>query len=139
MMKAGVDYLNHAPLKSRLLERSEEAVTQIMRELKEDKDDGFIELAIKIIGESKINVSEELIEIIGKNDKSVYHISILCLLLGFYDNPRTIQFLWNYYQFFEGNINPRNIGKGHFMGYGNIGREMNLIKKSPTRSNDNYN
>lgn len=93
MMKEGVDSLNHVLIIDRLLENPKEAVLLIVNALRIPREDEFVELAVRVIGRAKVNCSRDIKEIIEKHDKPVYQISILCLLLGFFDTPGNQQFL----------------------------------------------
>ena len=116
LMKNGLDNLNHILMKSRLLENPSEAVNLLLNELKSSTRDDFVELAVKTIAEAGIDISEELKEIIEKHNRPAYQISVLCLLLGFYDNPVIPQFLWNYFCYFRSHYSKENYWRGPFYG-----------------------
>lgn len=92
------DALNHALLKKKILSFSQLAISRIIDKLKDNQDDLFVELGIKIIYESKINCSFELLQILG-TIKDPYTLSLVCLLLGLIGPQEAIQPVWNYYHF----------------------------------------
>jgi hypothetical protein len=54
------DPVNYALLKRKILSFSNLAVLKIVEKLKDNQDDGFVELGIRIIYESKIDCSTQL-------------------------------------------------------------------------------
>lgn len=102
IMKNNPDPINHAPLMERLITEKEQAITIILRELMELQNDSFVELAVRILHVISKNLSDEIIKIIRSgNNKRVYAVSILCVLLGFYDNDESEKLLWNYYHYMK--------------------------------------
>jgi hypothetical protein len=116
MMKSGLDSLNHVLMRSRLLENPSEAVMSLLCELNKSTRDDFVELAVRIIAATENNISQELMTLIEKHEKTAYQISILCLLLGFYNNPKIPQFLWNYFCYFRSHFQNDNYWRGPFYG-----------------------
>ena len=116
MMKSGLDSLNHVLMRSRLLENPSEAVMTLLCELNKPTRDGFVELAVRIIAATENDISQELMMLIEKHEKTAYQISVLCLLLGFYNNPKIPQFLWNYYCYFSSHFQKDNYWRGPFYG-----------------------
>jgi len=97
-MRNNPDPLNHKPLIDRLVEQSAQSVPMILQELKEPQNDSFVELAVRILLLSETDCSQEIIDIIkSDNNRKAYVISILCVLLGFYDNEYSEKLLWDYY------------------------------------------
>jgi hypothetical protein len=103
-------------MSDRLLEKPQEAVSLLMRELQGDVSVVFVEFSVRTIGIAKIGVADDLMRIIGKNGKSVYQLSLLCLLLGFQKNPAIPQFLWTYYSFFKTRYPSNSYWQGPFFG-----------------------
>ena len=98
IMRNNPDPLNHKPLIDRLVEQSAQSVPMILQELKEPQNDSFVELAVRILLLSETDCSQEIIDIIkSDNNRKAYVISILCVLLGFYDNEYSEKLLWDYY------------------------------------------
>jgi hypothetical protein len=116
MLKAGIDTLNHVLLQNIFLEKSGESVSALLLELRNPVSNMFVEFTVKTVALAKINVFEELKSIIGKQDKPVYQISLLCLLLGYQKHPSIPQFLWNYYRFFQSQFPGQNYWQGPFFG-----------------------
>jgi len=116
LLKSGIDNLNHVLMRDKLLEKPEEAVCLLMQELQSNVSDIFAEFSIRTIGIAKIDVADDLMRIIGKNEKSVYQLSLLCLLFGFQKNPTIPQFLWNYYRFFKARYPGNSYWQGPFFG-----------------------
>ena len=102
IMRNNPDPLNHKPLIDRLVEQSAQSVPMILQELKEPQNDSFVELAVRILHRSGTNCSKEIIDIIKSgNNRTAYAISILCVLLGFYDNEYAEKLLWDYYHYMK--------------------------------------
>lgn len=116
MMKSGLDPLNHALMRSRLLENPSESAMMLLGALNKPTEDDFVELAVKIIAETENDISQELMMLIEKHEKTAYQISVLCLLLGFYNNPKIPQFLWNYLCYFRSHFQNDNYWRGPFYG-----------------------
>lgn len=100
IMKQHPESINHWLLKKKILGYSTIMVPRIIEELKENKDDVFVELAIKIIYESEIDCSSQLLEILD-SIKHPYTLSLLCLLLGLIGPEESIQPVWNCYHFLK--------------------------------------
>jgi hypothetical protein len=102
IMKRNPDPINHEPLMKRLVKEKEQAVPMILRELKEPQNDSFVELSVRILHRTETNYSNEIINIIKSgNNRTAYAISVLCVLLGFYDNDESEKLLWNYYHYMK--------------------------------------
>ena len=102
IMRNKPDPINRTPLIDRLVEEKAQAVPLILQELKKPQNDSFVELAVRILLISETNYSKEIIDIINSgNNRKAYAISILCVLLGFYDNEYSEKILWNYYHYMK--------------------------------------
>jgi len=102
IMRNNPDPLNHKPLIDRLVEEKAQSVPLILRELKDPQNDSFVELAVRILLMSETDCSKEIINIIKSgNNRKGYAISILCVLLGFYDNEYSEKLLWDYYHYMK--------------------------------------
>ena len=100
IMSNNPDPLNHKRLIDRLLEKKAQSAPMILKELKKPQNDSFVELAVSILHRSGTDFSEEIIDIIKSgNNRKAYAISILCVLLGFYDNKYSEKLLWDYYHY----------------------------------------
>lgn len=116
ILKAGIDNLNHVLMQKLFLEKPEESVAALMLELQNAVPEMFIEISVRTIALAKINVANDLMTIIKKHDKSIYQISLLCLLLGYQKHPAIPQFLWNYYRFFKSQYPDQDYWEGPFYG-----------------------
>jgi hypothetical protein len=102
IMNNNPDPLNHGRLIDKLAERKAESAPIILQELKKPQNDSFVELAVSMLHRSGINFSEEIIEIIKSgNNRKAYAISILCVLIGFFDNDNSEKVLWDYYHYMK--------------------------------------
>lgn len=102
IMKNNPDPLNHKPLIDRLVKEKAQSVPMILQELKEPQNDSFVELSVRILLMSKTDCSEKIIDIIKSgNNRKAYAISILSVLLGFYDNEYSEKLLWDYYHYMK--------------------------------------
>jgi hypothetical protein len=102
IMKNNPDSLNHKPLIDKLVKGKIQSVPMILQELREPQNSSFIELAVRILHRSGTNCSREIIDIIKTgNNRKAYAISILCVLLGFYDNEYSEKLLWDYYHYMK--------------------------------------
>lgn len=116
LMKNGIDPLNHEIMRSMLLEKKEESVPQLLEALSNNVRDDFLEVSIRTIFLSDFDVSDKIMTIITDHKKTSYQISMLCILLGFYDNPVNVRFLWNYFLYFRTKLPGQKYWKGPFYG-----------------------
>ena len=75
-----------------------------------------MELAVKIIHASGIDYSRQLFEIIENNQITRYAVSLLCMLLGFYENKRSEKVLWDYYHYFNEHFHNETYCDGPLLG-----------------------
>lgn len=101
IMEKGLDTLNYGKLVKKLLRYKETSVFMIIEELKQPKNDAFLEIAIRVIHGSQVNYSEAILEIIKESKLGAYAVSQLCMLLGFYQNEKSEKLLWDYYHYFK--------------------------------------
>lgn len=102
IMSNNPDPLNHKRLIDRLLEKKTQSASIILQELKKPQEDSFVELAVSILHRAGTDYSEEIIDIINSgNNRKAYAISILCVLLGFYENKNSEKLLWDYYHYMK--------------------------------------
>ena len=102
IMNNNPDPLNHKRLIDRLLEKEAQSAPMILQELTKPQNDSFVELAVSMLHRSGTNFSEEIIEIIKSgNNRKAYAISILCVLIGFFDNENSEKLLWDYYHYMK--------------------------------------
>lgn len=101
IMNKGLDTLNYEKLVRKLLRYKETSVPMIIEELKQPKSAAFLEISIRIIHGSGVNYSDAILGIIKKHEIGAYAVSLLCMLLGFYQNEKSEKVLWDYYHYFK--------------------------------------
>jgi len=102
IMRKNPDPINHEPLMKQLVRYREQAVPIILQELKEPQNDSFVELSARILHRIGTNYSRELIDVIKSGcNRKAYAISVLCVLLAFYDNDESEKLLWDYYHYMK--------------------------------------
>jgi len=119
------DPLNFALLRRKFFEYEEETAVLLLRQLKEFQDDMFVELAIDFLFATGKNYSREIIEIIENDQRDVYCVSLLCLLLGFYDHPKVSKTLWDYYHYFKTQIPHETYSDGPLLGLYEVDARQN--------------
>jgi len=116
IMSQNPDNLNHILIKDKLLKIKDISIPMILDELKKKKNTVFFELSVKILHDSNVDCSDDLIEIITNHQTDAYGVSLLCMLLGFYENERSEKILWNYYHFLKDNFNNETYCDGPLLG-----------------------
>jgi len=116
IMKSWPDTLNHALLKKKILKLKDSAIPLILEELKLPQRSDFHELAVHILHRAKIDCSEKIIDVIKNHQKSAYAVSLLCMLLGFYDHEETNKLLWDYFHYFKEKFNDETYSDGPLIG-----------------------
>lgn len=116
IMKSNPDILNHEKLKKKILKHKEEALPIIIEELKKPQNTVFFEIAVRIIYFSGIDYSNEIIDIIINYQRSAYAVSLLCMLLGFYDNKDNRKILWDYFYYLKENFINDTYSDGPLLG-----------------------
>lgn len=120
IMLKGLDSLNHQKLIKKLLRYKKTSVPMIIEELKEPKSAAFVEISIKIVHDSGVNCSENILEIIKEPKIGAYAVSLLCMLLGFYENEKSEKLLWDYYHCFKENYSDETYSDGPLLGLSEI-------------------
>ena len=64
---------------------------------------------------SKIDCSDALITLIEKGDRRVYLVAVLCFLLGYYNNKKIIQLLWDHFHYFNKHYKNESYSDGPFL------------------------
>lgn len=116
IMKNKPDPLNQERLKEKILNQKELAVPFILKELKKPQNDVFVELGLKIIYQSGINSLDEIIDLIKFGERRAYVISLLCILLGFFENKKSEKVLWDYFHCFKEYLPDKNYSDGPLLG-----------------------
>lgn len=130
IMRRNPDPINHEPLMKKLVRNNERAVPMILRELKEPQNDSFVELSARILHRNGTNYSKDIIDIIKSgNNRKAYAISVLCILLGFYDNDESEKLLWDYYHYMKNTYPNDTYSDGPLLGFIEI-RERRRQKAS---------
>lgn len=111
MMEQRLDPLNHWLLKKKIPEFANYAIPKLIEKLKDNQDDLFVELAIGIIYESKIDCSSQLLDILDLI-KDPYTLSQICLVLGFIGPRKAIKPVWDYYHFLKDRYPQENYDQG---------------------------
>ena len=120
LMKRGVDSLNEEKLISKLLLYKKNSMPLIFNELKKPHRAQFVELAVKIIHSSQINCSREIMEILQHFQIRAYSASLLCMLIGFYDEKESEKLLWNYFNYFKEHFPNETYSDGPLLGLSEI-------------------
>jgi hypothetical protein len=130
IMRTNPDPINHVPLMKKLVRYKEQSVPMILRELKEPQNDSFVELSARILHKAGTNYSKDIIDIIKSgNNRRAYVISVLCVLLGFYDNDESEKLLWDYYHYMKNTYPNDTYSDGPLLGLKEI-RERRREKAS---------
>lgn len=116
LMNQNLDTINHVLFMEKSLKYKGTFIPILFDELKKPKDDAFIELAIRIIHRTRIDYSNEIINLIKTNLNQAYQISQFCILLGFYPNAESEQILWNYFNYFRENLPNQPYQDGPLLG-----------------------
>ena len=89
IMRRKVDLLNRPALVEKAMEMEAEVVPEIVRRLKTNLNDGFIEVSLQFLARSTMDVSEEIIGYFDEM-RNPYAQSIVLVLLGFKADERHI-------------------------------------------------
>jgi hypothetical protein len=116
MMTGGIDPLNHVLFRKKVLEIQEETIPLLLGKLRKPTNDEFVELSVRILVGTRINVAQNLMDIVSMRDKSVYQLAVLCLALGFFEHSESVQFLWNHFCCFQSKFPEKNYWRGPFYG-----------------------
>jgi hypothetical protein len=130
ILSEGPDQLNRVRLKMKLLERRKDAIPLIMKGLQKQQRSAFVEMAVEIIHATGEDYSNEIIEIIEHYQRNAYVVSLLCMILGFYENDRSEKVLWDYYHYFKEHFPNETYSDGPLLGF----EEMRARKKEKSRT-----
>lgn len=115
IMKNRPDILNNLKLIDRILSY-DEGLSMILYELKRDNNDRFFWIAAKAIFLSGADCSAEVIDAIENGCMRAYPLSVMCLLLGFYDNKTALNCVWKYYHLLKDFFPDRTLCEGPLFG-----------------------
>ena len=130
ILNEGPDQLNRVRLRMKLLERRKDAIPLIMKGLQKQQRSAFVEIAVEIIHATGEDYSNEIIEIIEHYQRNAYVVSLLCMILGFYENDRSEKVLWDYYHYFKEHFPNETYSDGPLLGF----EEMRARKKEKSRT-----
>jgi hypothetical protein len=125
ILNEGPDQLNRVRLRMKLLERRKDAIPLIMKGLQKQQRSAFVEIAVEIIHATGEDYSNEIIEIIEHYQRNAYVVSLLCMILGFYENDRSKKLLWDYFRYFKEHFPNETYSDGPLLGL----EEMRARKK----------
>ena len=120
IMAKGTDPLNHENLRNKILIHQDKAIPIIIDKLQEPQTAAFVELAIEILHATGNDFSEEVLEVISGKQRDAYTISLLCILLGFYDNEKSEKIMWDYYHCFKEHFPDETYSDGPLLGLGEM-------------------
>ncbi len=108
----------------------EEKISLIMKGLQKQQRSAFVEIAIEIIHATGENYSDKLLEIIEHYQRNAYVVSLLCMLLGFYENDKSEKVLWDHYHYFKEHFPNETYSDGPLLGL----EEMRARKEDKSRA-----
>lgn len=100
-LKNAPDRLNYPLILDKFRDHEEETVELLLEELRTCDDELFAELAVRLLYETDEDILEDLLDIIELDQRNAYTVSLICVLLGFYDHPSLPQLLWDYFHYFK--------------------------------------
>lgn len=101
-----------------------------MKCLQKQQCSAFAEIAIEIIHATGEDYSNEIIEIIEHYQRKTYVVSLLCMILGFYEDDRSKKLLWDYYHYFKEHFPNETYSDGPLLGL----EEMRARKEDKSRA-----
>jgi len=116
ILKQDPDPLNHRVLMDKLLDLREATVPMLIAELGQVQNDCFVEQAIRIIYESKIDCSSALLKLIASSAIDVYALSLICMVLGMMGCQEALKPLWDRFHFFKERYPKENFSQGPWLG-----------------------
>ena len=125
IMQQQPDPINHWLLKKKILDFSKRVIPKIIEKLKDNHDEAFVELAVSIIYESKIDCSSHLLGILD-SIKDPYTKSLSCLLLGLIGKIEAIQLVWNCYHSLKDEYPQESYDQGPLLALCEFKERLNL-------------
>jgi len=116
IMLRGFDPIHNILFIKCALRYEDSFIPLLFEELKRQEDDIFIELSLKLIRRSSGNWSKEISDLIKTHFSLAYHISVTCILLGFYPDRANEKLLWDYFNFFSIEFPYQNYWTGPYLG-----------------------
>ena len=116
ILKQNPDPFNHRFLMNKLLDLREVAVPMLIDELRQVQNDCFVEQAIRIIYESKIDCSSILLKLIASSPIDAYALSLICMVCGMTGSQEALKPLWDRFHFFKEKYPEENFYLGPWIG-----------------------
>lgn len=111
-LKRKPDILNYPLVVQKFQEYEAKITVLLLRELQGKANDAFVEWAVKLLYLSKKDHAGDIIDIIESYQRDPYIVSLLCLLLGFYDHPKIPKLLWDYFYYFKVHFTQETFSEG---------------------------
>ena len=116
ILKQNPDPFNHRLLMDKLLDLREVAVPLLVDELSRVQNDCFVEQAIRVIYESKIDCSGSLLKLITSSAMDAYAVSLICIVCGMTGSQEALRPLWDYFHFLKEKYSEKNFSQGPWIG-----------------------
>lgn len=116
ILKQNPDPFNHRLLMDKLLALREVSVPMLIDELRQVQNDCFVEQAIRIMYESKIDCSSTLLNLIASSAIDAYALSLICMLCGMTGSQEALKPLWDRFHFFKEKYPKENFSQGPWLG-----------------------
>lgn len=110
----GIDIINFSMIAEKHIEYKEEAIPLLLKELKTNEEDQFIEYSLKIIHRSEVDCFETINELL-MNTTNAYKASLLAIMLGVSENTKYTKILWDYFHYFKKKFPGTNYCDGPFL------------------------
>jgi len=138
LMRRGIDSANHTLLIQKALTFEEEIIPDIIRRLKTNLIDEFIEIATRVLVKCKMDVAEELI---GYFDdvRNPYAQAMILLVLGFKADETHIPWLIEKYKEFEDRYPDEDFSDGAFLALLEIESRFNISDQARPYTSDDAN
>jgi len=126
LMKGNVNPVAYPAILNKCMTLKNSVIPLVLHELKEPQVSMFTELSTFILYMDGSDYSEAVLEILKQSKTGVYGASLLCLLLGFYDNQSARDILIRFWNFYCEKTPEQNFKDGPFIAL----RELHLKQKS---------
>jgi hypothetical protein len=100
-LKKGPDRLNYPQVRDKFLEYDQETAPLLLEEMRTANDEKFVEWSVKLFYESDHVSAEDILELVELHQHDAYALSLLCVLLGFFEHPAIPKVLWDYFHYFK--------------------------------------
>lgn len=127
ILKHEPDPLNQQLLLGKILQRREVTVPLLIEELYHEQNDCFVELAVRILYESKMECVSSLLRLIESTPLDAYALGLICLLLRMTGGPETLKPLWDRFHFFKEKYTRENFSQGPLLGLWELREKIPLL------------